>query len=911
MPNETKDIAVAGGQAPEEGQASSAGDFDPVTNVASGSAFRRQLESLAAEASSSGRPLCLALFDIDRLGALNESSGAVAGDRALRAIALLLQKSARPGSAPEQIGRYSPGQLAQALPNMATAAALELAERIRVAVEASMIGQLDGHRAITVSGAVVELPLDAKSVTELCARAEEVVRRAKRLGRNRCLGVPPKLLLVGNLVAIVEAKDALLARGEFLVVEQPDPKAAIETLLQERPTVVVAQLKMGRRELDRMAALLKLPELAKTRVILVTPEPPDPSLVELAERVPGGHLTMGQFRLAARVAEAVAQALGVRQRRDLRTGVRLPVHVEMTERGYREQGTVLDLSESGARLAVTRSIPVGELIGLEFRLSENLIKLVAVAVRASPSAEGFEVGVRFEAPNEETLRLLRMAVGSGEAGLQAASAARQTVAKLAPQFAFELSEATRKFGVFAALQPMSLSVRAGERLAIIGPSGAGKSTLLRLLNTSLMPTGGKLLVLGQDPTSLGPRALRALRSRIGTVYQQLLLIPQATVLQNVVAGRLGSISLLRATLSLLSRNEANRVASVLDQVGLVHKIYERLDTLSGGEQQRVAIARTLYQNPEVVIADEPLASVDPTRSAEIIDLFLKIGKERTLILSTHQLEPVLPYFQRVIGLRRGQILFDKERKALNLEDLAKLYESERASRPTYGHRIYSPVPEFPTGVVSLGASQTPGEFILPKLVTAFLREHKGVRLNLGVKTSNEIIQELIAGRIELGFVGARVPHPDLHFEDFAEDEIILVAAPHFKLPQEPLPPSLVARLPRVERDGGSGTRAVVEDHFSNMGVAFDPGAVVLEIGTLIGLKAAVVSGVGVALTSRLGVELDIERGALRQVKIDQVKIPRRFFVAWRRGVALTAPAKRFLEFARGAVQGNTGVEAAG
>jgi phosphonate transport system ATP-binding protein len=239
--------------------------------------------------------------------------------------------------------------------------------------------------------------------------------------------------------------------------------------------------------------------------------------------------------------------------------------------------------------------------------------------------------------------------------------------------AFALRGASKAFGGFDALRDVTLTIRAGERVAILGPSGAGKSTLLRLMTTAAMPTGGSVEVLGVPPQRLGFDELRALRSRIGMVHQQLLLVPQSSVFQNVLTGRLGRLSLLRASLALLSPRVAREVARVLEQVGLVSKIYERVDRLSGGEQQRVAIARVLYQEPEVLIADEPLSSVDPVRSLDLVRLLSQFARGRTLIVATHQLEPLLPYVSRVVGLREGRLLFDRHKDALTAEDLDRLY----------------------------------------------------------------------------------------------------------------------------------------------------------------------------------------------------------------------------------------------
>ncbi|WP_332842105.1 LysR substrate-binding domain-containing protein [Anaeromyxobacter terrae] len=473
----------------------------------------------------------------------------------------------------------------------------------------------------------------------------------------------------------------------------------------------------------------------------------------------------------------------------------------------------------------------------------------------------------------------------------------------APAPALALTGVGKRYGRRDALLPLSLSIREGERVAIVGPSGAGKSTLLRLLATSLAPSCGAVQVFGRDVAGLGPRALRAVRARIGTVHQQLHLVPQASVMQNVVAGRLGSMSLARALAALVSRAEAERVEAVLAQVGIAERLHERVDRLSGGEQQRVAIARALYQDPEIVIADEPVASVDPARAVEIAALLGRAFAGRTLVVSTHRLEPLLPVVTRVVGLRDGAVAFDAPVAALTLDDLSRLYASRKgaAASPSLA-APRTPGPVAPAGVLALGASNTPGEFVLPGAVRAFVREYPGVRVSLAVKDSAEVTADLLAGRVEVGFVGARSPHPELHFEDLVEDEIVLVASPAQEgLPDEPIPPALAARLPRVEREAGSGTRAVVEDHLANLGVPLDPAAVALEVGTLVGLKAAVLSGVGVAFTSRLAVRDELERGHLRALRIDGVRIPRRLFVAWRRDATPSPAARRFVEVARAAV----------
>ena len=466
---------------------------------------------------------------------------------------------------------------------------------------------------------------------------------------------------------------------------------------------------------------------------------------------------------------------------------------------------------------------------------------------------------------------------------------------------FVLDGVSKQFGSFEALQPISLMIGPGERVAIVGPSGAGKTTFLRLLNTSLFPTAGNLRVLGADPLSLGRKELRALRGRIGTIYQQLLLVPQVSVLQNVVAGRLGRTPLWKSALALLSRAETARVRDVLDRVGIASKIFERVDRLSGGEQQRVAIARALFQDPDVLIADEPVSSVDPAQSAEIMDLLAEAGKGRTLLVSTHRLEATMPWITRVIGLRAGHPLFDKSSGDLTIDDLSRLYASDKGRAPPRGPRPLSPAATSAAGVVYVGASNTPGEFMLPKIVPAFVNEHPGVRVSLTLKDSAETIGDLLEGRLELALVGAREPNARLRFEDFADDEIILVAASSFPgLPQGSLTAAEAAEVLRVERESGSGTRAVVEEYFANLGVPLNPAAIALEVSSLVGLKAAVISGIGMAFASRLAVACELESGLLQQVPVQSMRIRRQIFAVWRSDSELTPQAKSFLEVARSA-----------
>jgi phosphonate transport system ATP-binding protein len=236
--------------------------------------------------------------------------------------------------------------------------------------------------------------------------------------------------------------------------------------------------------------------------------------------------------------------------------------------------------------------------------------------------------------------------------------------------------AGRTLGSIRALDAIDLVIRRGERVAIVGPSGAGKTTLLRLAGASMFASTGDVRVLGEDPSLLRGASLRSLRARIGTVHQQLQLVPQASVLENVLLGRVGTQGILQLALAPMRRVERARVTDLLDRVGLGPRLDERVDRLSGGEQQRVAVARVLWQQPELVLADEPFSSVDPGRSAEVVRLLLAASEGRTLVVSTHQIGPIRTLVDRFVGLRAGRLLFDLPREALTEERLAGLYRIE-------------------------------------------------------------------------------------------------------------------------------------------------------------------------------------------------------------------------------------------
>ncbi len=242
---------------------------------------------------------------------------------------------------------------------------------------------------------------------------------------------------------------------------------------------------------------------------------------------------------------------------------------------------------------------------------------------------------------------------------------------------FELKNVTKKFGSVLSLKNINLTVYPGERVALVGSSGAGKSTLINLLNGTICPTTGEVWVWGQNLASLKSASVRQIQRQIGTIYQQLHLVDNLQVIHNVNAGHLGRWTFWQAAFSLIFPLEVARATRALSQVGIVEKLYQRCEVLSGGQQQRVAIARVLVQDPAVILADEPIASLDPERSREIIELLCQLNAElnKTLVTSLHEWEVARKYYQRIIGLQDGRVLFDCPANLVTSEMVDGLYKA--------------------------------------------------------------------------------------------------------------------------------------------------------------------------------------------------------------------------------------------
>jgi phosphonate transport system ATP-binding protein len=230
-----------------------------------------------------------------------------------------------------------------------------------------------------------------------------------------------------------------------------------------------------------------------------------------------------------------------------------------------------------------------------------------------------------------------------------------------------------------ALDSISLTVGRGEHVAFIGPSGSGKTTLFRILNLTLRPTEGTLVLDGQNVATLSDAGLRRARRRIGTIYQQQNLVGRLRVVHNVLAGNLGRWSAAAALASLVRPGNADEAAGALAKVGIPEKLWARTDELSGGQQQRVAIARVLVQNPDVILADEPVSSVDPSLAVTIVTLLRDLSHEsrKTLLMNLHSVELALRYFPRIVGIRDGLVHFDLAPDKVGAELLAELYVGHR------------------------------------------------------------------------------------------------------------------------------------------------------------------------------------------------------------------------------------------
>ena len=229
-----------------------------------------------------------------------------------------------------------------------------------------------------------------------------------------------------------------------------------------------------------------------------------------------------------------------------------------------------------------------------------------------------------------------------------------------------------------ALHDVSFTVQDGEFLILIGLSGSGKSTLLRCINRLVEPTEGQIILNGDDVTAASPRELRRIRRNIGMIFQQFNLVRRSSVITNALAGRLGYVSSGASLLGQFSRDDRERAIASLERVGIREKAYNRADSLSGGQQQRVGIARALMQNPKLMLADEPVASLDPATSHSVLKYLEQLNQQDsiTVICALHFLSLARRYGTRIIALKAGEIVFEGLPKDIDGNRFREIYGEE-------------------------------------------------------------------------------------------------------------------------------------------------------------------------------------------------------------------------------------------
>ncbi|MGF1500056.1 MAG: phosphonate ABC transporter ATP-binding protein [Elainellaceae cyanobacterium] len=255
--------------------------------------------------------------------------------------------------------------------------------------------------------------------------------------------------------------------------------------------------------------------------------------------------------------------------------------------------------------------------------------------------------------------------------------------------AIAVNNLSKSFKGKPALIDVSLKVSEGEMLALVGASGSGKSTLLRAMNGLHNAQAGSVEIFGSVLQSDGRLHSRvsAIRSQIGFIFQQFNLVNRLTVLENVLVGDLAHVSMTRSLLRWFSREQKRRALTALERVGILDQAYKRASSLSGGQQQRVAIARCLMQGAKIILADEPIASLDPESARKVMSLLTALNRDAgiTVVTSLHQVQMVRQYFGRSVALRDGKVMFDGETVLLDDEKLNSIYGAAAEELVLSGH----------------------------------------------------------------------------------------------------------------------------------------------------------------------------------------------------------------------------------
>ncbi|MBA4501211.1 phosphonate ABC transporter ATP-binding protein [Marinobacterium marinum] len=228
------------------------------------------------------------------------------------------------------------------------------------------------------------------------------------------------------------------------------------------------------------------------------------------------------------------------------------------------------------------------------------------------------------------------------------------------------------------LKGISFNVAEGDFYAIIGPSGAGKSTLIRCINRLVEPSEGSVSLFGQELTRLSARELRKTRRHIGMIFQEFNLVNRMSVMDNVLSGRLGYVGTTRSLFKLFPRSDIQRALELLDRVSLIDHVDKRADQLSGGQRQRVGIARALMQDPQLLLLDEPTASLDPKISRDVMQLIRDTARDLGIpvLCNIHDVALAKEFCNRILGLQSGRMMFDGKTADLADSDLERIYELE-------------------------------------------------------------------------------------------------------------------------------------------------------------------------------------------------------------------------------------------
>ncbi|MEM8505193.1 MAG: phosphonate ABC transporter ATP-binding protein [Cyanobacteria bacterium P01_D01_bin.1] len=271
------------------------------------------------------------------------------------------------------------------------------------------------------------------------------------------------------------------------------------------------------------------------------------------------------------------------------------------------------------------------------------------------------------------------------------------ISKASKPTALLVRQISKSFSAKVAVDQVDFRIGSGEMVALVGASGSGKSTLLRCLNGLHQAESGQVEIFGSTLQSDGKlhSRVRQLRSQVGFIFQQFNLVNRLSVLENVLVGNLSQTSLWRSAFRVFSAQEKATALAALNRVGILEQAYKRASLLSGGQQQRVAIARCLMQGAKIILADEPIASLDPESAHRVMKLLTELNHEQgiTVVTSLHQVQMVRAYFPRAIALQNGQVRFDGDTQALDDERLSQIYGAAAEELVRRGHSELSAVPQ--------------------------------------------------------------------------------------------------------------------------------------------------------------------------------------------------------------------------